>query len=315
MIHHLRTFLMERRAEWNLPTTGDWSFLFHNNYHPHSSNINLLWFHNATGFPRVITKLYREPAILKREFENLTRVYSSAPTWVPKPLHFGLQADFWALWMEGVPGFPFHPRSTKRVVAATIEMFASIHGALKRGTDPDRDRYTRVALEPLQTLTKFGESVSVRAGCAALAAQLSSAWIESLPVMPQHGDLVIENVLLLGDQAHVVDWETLGRIDLPFYDLLTFVYSLLSEEGDMPEAWDRSLVKEIPALIEQYAKPLGLSTADIPLLLPLTLANWFHLQWSDGHLGFAGRMYKIIEHCFEYPDLWHRAFVPSNGTN
>jgi hypothetical protein len=309
MIHHLQEFLMERRAEWNLPAAGEWSFLFHNNYHPNSSNINLLWFHKGTGFPRVVTKLYREPAILKREFGNLTRVHSSAPTWTPKPLHFGLQGDFWALWMEGVPGFSFRPRSAKRVVASAVEMLASIHGALKGGADPRLDRYARVALEPLQTVTQFGNSTSVGAGCARLAAQLSSQWIESLPVMPQHGDLVTENVLVHGDQAHVVDWETLGRIDLPFYDLFTFLFSLLNEEGDMPEAWDRALMNETPALIKQYAKRLGLLTADIPLLLPLALVNWFHLQWCDGHLKFAGRMYKVIEHHFEHPELWHRAFV------
>jgi hypothetical protein len=106
----------------------------------------------------------------------------------------------------------------------------------------------------------------------------------------------------------VVDWESFGKIDLPFYDLLTLLVSLLLEEGRRPEQWNVTLVKQIPALISAYARGLGVAVANVHLMLPLTLANWFHMQWSDGRKEFAEMMYKAIEHYFERPAVWENVF-------
>src|SRR2546423_1772691 len=100
MMSRWKAFLLESAKQWDLPKGGEWSFLFNNNYHPHCSNLNLLWFHDGGQFPRVVTKLFHEPEIPKREFENLTRAYACAPSWIPKPLHFGYEGEFWTLWME-----------------------------------------------------------------------------------------------------------------------------------------------------------------------------------------------------------------------
>src|ERR1700687_1152359 len=104
MIAKWKAFLRERAPEWNLPREGEWNFLFHNNYQPHYSNINLLWFHGRDKFPRAVTKVFRTPEIPKREFDNLSRAHGNGRDVVPRPLHFGQQEDFWTLWMEGVPG-------------------------------------------------------------------------------------------------------------------------------------------------------------------------------------------------------------------
>ena len=66
------------------------------------------------------------------------------------------------------------------------------------------------------------------------------------------------------------------------------------------------MTAQMPGLIAQYAGTLNLPTATVPLLLPLTLANWFHMQLSDGRAEFAARMYKQIQHYFEHPDIWNR---------
>ena len=104
MISQWRSFLEAKLDEWNLPANGHWNFLFVNNYGLLTSNIVLLWFHNEDKFPRVATKLCSEKRILKREFESLEQVHPCAPGLVPKPLDFGQQGGFWALWMEGAPG-------------------------------------------------------------------------------------------------------------------------------------------------------------------------------------------------------------------
>jgi len=318
MIGEWKVFLLERAAQWDLPRTGEWSCLFNNNYHSHYSNLNLLWFHNGGQFPRVVAKAFHEPQVPKQEFENLKQVYSRAPDWVPRPLHFGLQGKFWMLWMEGVPGLPFRARNQcpPAVMRSMIEMLGLMHGAVRNsGGRPDHDRYRRTVSEPLQTLAQFGAAASIRDGCAKVAARATVNWLDSQPVIPQHGDLFSGNVLSHRGRWYVIDWESFGAIDFPFYDLFTLLFSLLRAGGETPDQWDPSWVKQTPALIECYARVLGLSPADVPLLLPLTLANWFHLQWSDGRKEFTSRMYKTIQHYFEHLNLWEKVFLPQLGSS
>ena len=297
------------------PNGGEWSFLLHNNYQPHYSTLNLLWFHDGSEFPQVVTKLYRQPEVLQREFQNLTQAHACVPALVPKPLHFGQQQEFWTLWMEGVPGWRIHTEDqSPAMLRSMVDMVASMHGALRvREGRVDPDRYRRMVTEPLATLAQFGQAASVQAGCAALAARISADWVQALPIIPQHGDLFLSNVLSSRGQWRVVDWETFGVIDFPFYDVFTLLLSVLRAEGETPEQWQGPLVKQAPALTASYAQALGLSLADVPLFLPLTLANWFHLQWADGRKEFADRMYATIQHYFEHPEAWERSFLAAGS--
>jgi len=312
MIGQWKQFLLDQALEWGVPGTGEWSFLLHNNYQPHYSNLNLLWFHNGDQFPRVVTKVYREPRILEREFENLKQAFSRAPKWVPKPLYLGSQGGFWTLWMEGVPGLPFHAAHdyAPATLRSMVEMLISMHAGLRQPLEKsDGNRYRRSVLSPLEMLAQFEDSDLIREGCARIAAGATVDWINSLPMIPQHGDLFAGNLLRYRRKWHVIDWESFGAVDLPFYDLFTLLLSLLRAGGEFPEQWDRSLLRQVPALIECYARGLGLSSADVRLLLPLTLANWFHLQWSDGRHQFTVRMFATIRHYFENSDAWEAVFI------
>ena len=111
------------------------------------------------------------------------------------------------------------------------------------------------------------------------------------------------------DQWRIVDWESFGATDLPFYDLCTLLVSCFQAYGETPDQWDRSRANQTSGLVRQYAKRLNLSAGDIRLLLPLTLVNWFHLQWSDGRKEFTRRMYKTIQHYFEHTNVWERVFL------
>jgi hypothetical protein len=313
VIRQWKSFLLERAREWNLPTNGEWTFLFNNNYHPHCSNLNLLWFHNGGEFPTVVTKLFRDPELPKREFENLQQAYTYAPALVPQPLHFGLHGEFWSLWMRGVPGIRFRARKTYSLdtLRSLAEMVAVLHGGVSTSAAAaGPDRYRRIITEPLQTVAQFGDSAAIQTGCKELAAKSTVDWVTSLPVIPQHGDLFCSNVLSHHRRWCVVDWETYGTIDLPFYDLFTLLYSLLRAGGETMEQWDPALMKQVPNLVECYARRLGLPSGDAALLFPLTLVNWFHLQWSDGRKEFTDLMYKTLQHYFEHISLWQKVFLP-----
>jgi aminoglycoside phosphotransferase (APT) family kinase protein len=194
------------------------------------------------------------------------------------------------------------------------ELVASLHVRLRKSTGAGSpDRHRRAVVEPLQTLADFGPGDAVRAVCARLEAQCTTDWLDTLPVIPQHGDLFVGNVLSMQPSWYVIDWETFGAIDLPGYDLFTLVLSLLRSTGDTPERWDRSLVEQVPALIERYARELGLQPVDLPLLLPLSFANWFYLHWIDGRQEFTKAMFKMLEHYCGHTEMWEAVFVPADG--
>lgn len=311
MTGQCKAFLLANAAGWNMPATKDWSFLLYNNYHPHCTTINLLWFHDAGEFPQVVTKLFHAPELPMREFENLKRVYNSAPDWIPRPLHFGFCDPFWMLWMEGVPGSQFSPHHNHApaVLRSITHVIASLHRAVRGNAGGGEvNRHRLMVSAPLRTLAEFGSSAVVRSGCARVGEMASVEWLASLPVIPQHGDLFVSNVLSHRGKWRVIDWESFGAIDLPCYDLLTLMLSLLRDAGETPDLWKPALVKQMPGLVESYCKALDISGVDIGLLLSLTLANWFHLQWTDGRKKFADSMYRTIERYFEHQNSWEEVF-------
>jgi aminoglycoside phosphotransferase (APT) family kinase protein len=167
--------------------------------------------------------------------------------------------------------------------------------------------------DPLRLLADFGQSSIVRNGCSDLAERASPEWLASWPVIPQHGDFCVGNVLYLGEQWSIVDWETFGIVDLPFYDLFTLLFSLLRSGGATPDEWHSRLVQQIPEAVEYYARLTGLPTEGLSLLLPLSLANWFQVQWMYGRRAFLELMYQTLEHYFSNVDLWERIFLPESA--
>jgi hypothetical protein len=193
-----------------------------------------------------------------------------------------------------------------------VDMVIGIHKGVKVDAEAcDSTRYTRMVVKPLDALSQFGSSRSVHLGCKALAERISPGWISMLPKIPQHGDLFIDNVLHYQDQWHAVDWETFGAVDLPFYDLLTLVLSLMGAPGKDPASSSTRLEQQIPLLIARYGLALDVPDSWISNLLPLTLANWFYLHWLEGRKPIMEKMYKNINDYFEHTDLWHGWFTSS----
>jgi thiamine kinase-like enzyme len=214
--------------------------------------------------------------------------------------------------VEGVPGSVLTATEGygPRVLDPLVETVAALHQAVRRGPEAfDPSRYQQMAQAPLQAVAQFGSSTAVKAGCSQIAAAISPQWLNSLPVIPQHGDLYSGNILSHRGRFYVVDWESFGMIDLPFFDLLILLYSLLRDTGETPASWHPALMRQIPSSIRSYAQRLDLGSAELPLLLPLALANWFFLHLKDGHKAFTESMYRSIQEYFETPEPWQRAFL------
>jgi hypothetical protein len=312
MIEAWKQILTTKAAEWDLPGGGEWNFLFHNNYHPNISTINLLWFYRNESFPRVVTKLKRERDALALEFHNLKSVYSVAPRHVPRPIHLGDSGEFGMLWMGGVPGYCIPPggRDLAPNLAPSVDMLVSIQRALNRGIgQAAADRHARMVEAPVALALRQTESKAVRDGCLALLAAATPEWLAKLPVIPQHGDLYLDNVLRYQDQRHIIDWEDFGKVDLPFYDLLTLLHSSLSATAHKPEHWDPSVKQQIVPLLERYSRGVPAPSAAIRLLLPLTLANRLYYHCGEGRAAAAAIVSAGIEHYFEHTSYWQEVFI------
>jgi hypothetical protein len=311
MVNKLTARLVENSRSWGIPGAGPWRFWLYNNSHAHCTNMDVMWFQDSDEFPRVVTKLDSKPGILAREFENLSMVYSCAPDCVPRPLAFGPVDDFWALWMEGLPGLPFRRTTSAENLLPIVQMLVRLHSAVRQEPS-EPGRYRREVVDPIQAVAQFGDSAIVRAACDHLLRTVDEKWIQSLPVIPQHGDLCAGNVISFRGEPRVVDWETFGKVNLPFFDLFTFLVSLIAPDGVPPESPDPDLFELAPALIDAYAQGIGVD-ACTSNLLPLVLVNWFHLMWKDGRANFTARMYRLIEHVFRNPDFWQSLFLPATA--
>jgi aminoglycoside phosphotransferase (APT) family kinase protein len=275
-------------------------------------NIDLFWFHEGEPFPRVVTKLCRQEEVAQREFENLKQVHATAGNYVPRPLQYAPHGPFWGLWMSGVPGSRAQAgqNTSPAILRSMAGMVTDIHRSLRSGAGrANPDRFRRMVVEPLRALSAFGTSALVKEGCHLLESRVTETWLNALPVIPQHGDLYTGNLVANASRWYVVDWESYGAIDLPFYDFLTLMFSVLRMRGETPDKWDPLLVTQIPSYCRTYCDEVGMESSTLGMLLPLALVNWFHLQWSDGREQFSSRMYKTITNYFEHTGSWEKVFL------
>jgi hypothetical protein len=309
---------MEQAAGWNLPQDGPWRFLFHNNYHPHVSNIHLLWFHGKETAPCVVTKICREASVLTREFEGMQQVYREIPGLVPRPLYCGKQGGFWTLWMEGLRGsrFCLDTVYSPSVLCSIGQTVLKFHVGMRMPTSRyGADRHSRMVAEPLETLSRFGSAPAVIGGCQDLSREASPSWVGALPAIPQHGDFCFGNLFSDSRETRVLDFESFGLIDLPGVDLFTLLLSPLITASPAVELWPGEAKAQISRVIDSYARSIGLSATDLHLLFPLALANWLHVKLLDeGNRGFAEKLYRVANLCFENRRLWEDAIHPGNRT-
>ena len=312
MVNACKRYLLERAEEWGLPGNARWECLVYNNYHPHITNIVLMWFCGGEAYPRVVTKLFRSPSIPEREFHNLVQVSGLGLKSIPKPLHFGEHKAFWAVWIQGLPGYQLRPTaaSAPSSLSPIVERLTRFHEAVRqKPKEGGKERHERQISNPLRLVADFDNSRVVRQGCDAIAAAATPAWLNDIPIVPQHGDLYFGNLLAHAGEYYFLDWESYGIVDLPTYDLVTLLLSLLNETGDAPSRWEPSLRARIPGLVQAYARRIGISRADLGWLLPLAMVNWFALQYQDGREDFSKRMYRLIDEYFRNSEEWMKVFL------
>ena len=299
MIAEWKALLRRQSDEWGISNVDDWTFLVHNNYHPNNSGLNVFWFQRARH-PLVVMKACKEPDLPRQEFRNLKAAHASAPDFVPRPLGLHKQGVFWTLWMTGEPGTRL---TMKHVSEAAVQRLCDAlvaiqtRSVVRMPADRFRDSVC-VPLDELQSHPLLSES------CKELRAKCTERWLQSLPWLPQHGDLYGGNILVAGRSWRILDWESFGQIDLPLYDVLSFWLSLAN--GVPPPQWGEAFRRSASGIISRYCRACGVRLKDLGLLLPLLLANRAHQRYSAERNATA---LALLRDYFTRPGEWQDALT------
>lgn len=104
----------------------------------------------------------------------------------------------------------------------------------------------------------------------------------SLPDMPQHGDLVLNNVGVCGPKRIVLfDWEDFGVSSLPGLDLFTFELSLADDPAKLLEM-RRAEVLSVSEHKVAACRAIGMDLADFHALTPVYALVFRYLKRNYG---------------------------------
>jgi len=306
MIGEWKEQLETHGPEWGVPAGVEWRFLLHNNYQPHYSGMNVFWFRKGDRDPLVVAKVFPEPVLAQQEFENLQDAHACAPESVPRPLGLFNRGDYWTLWMSAVPG----SRLTANLLSDSgldqlAGFLARVQVGVARKRNAFRQRHETLVADPIDTAVEQCPALSE--ACNWIRARYTPDWLESLPSLAQHGDLCANNVLVDSrGRWHIVDWETLGMIDLPYFDLVTFLLSLNADAS--AGAWSTSLRSHARRLIDRYSQALLLKRSDLIFMMPLLLANWVHFQIQSERKSVRTAV-RALEDYLTQSDHWQQALL------
>ena len=130
----------------------------------------------------------------------------------------------------------------------------------------------------------------------------------ALPNLPQHGDLVLNNLALAQGELIVFDWEDFGRIQLPGLDLYTVLMSL-GLGGPEVRAHSAKANSVWRRLVQGGCPPLNISIDQLGAMKGVYLLAFRYLKRNYGP-DIGQRMDRLIA---EYAPTWDWAPAPSGA--
>lgn len=162
---------------------------------------------------------------LQAEYLSQVKSYSAFPEFVAKPVGY-YQVDIFDLFIcKGVSHFPVNPNDIKGM-GDLFDKLKCYFESARSGLIPDEKNERNISL--LENVVKNDE-VSERRDCI-------KKWLcgdklkvlENLDEVSQHGDFSINNIGLTQQKKLVIfDWEDMGKVYLPGFDLFTLAISIL----------------------------------------------------------------------------------------
>lgn len=263
MIPQLKKLLREREV---VKSAGVFSFIkLHNGYAYRNPKVSFIAFDGAKPF--LFLKTVRKPKdseVIRHAHDRLERAYAwvgqaKLPVRMPIPKW---SADVGSVVVSAetiVHGHPLRPSDKK----GCAEAFRLLEAWTKAGMRNEHDAIeSRPLVARVVDEMRFGDPVLREEVFRSFEEALDTAGGDSVRIsrIPSHGDCTPGNLVL--DRAEglgLIDWDRFGDIEVPLFDLLTFVQRL-ARDASNPFVSYRSE-------IDRHVKNIGCDMRVIPLLL------------------------------------------------
>ncbi|CAN5730846.1 hypothetical protein BH11PSE8_BH11PSE8_06340 [soil metagenome] len=218
---------------------------------------------------------------LRGQYDAYCRASQAHPALVPRPLGF-VARDGWTIMVsEGVHHTPVHAADFRRerrgggaLMDDALAFFAA--GQQRDGAPGPALCHQELfaALEQHFAPTPY---VDLAARCLRGARALRA---DSLGRVPQHGDLVINNLAYSEGRLIVFDWEDYGKVELPGFDLFTLSLSMLSGDAGAIRAMTdpNTPDKRLLDFLQRACALQGLRVDLYRRLIPLYLLVFLYLK-------------------------------------
>ena len=283
--------------------------LAYNNFDRTTSSVLLSIFSSDGTEPAVVAKLCAKVEHLAREFENLRAVRRAVPEVAPLPLFLDRVGGYGVLGMKAVHGGGVSGWAECRDrLPAVVDLLVRVHGAL-REMDGREDGLRRSVEDALQCLAGHKQDLRTWAAAARVSEEVMAAVEKGrLPLIPQHGDFYLRNILFRGREVFVIDWEDFGEVCVPGYDLFSLFLDFFvpwKAGGTDRFFGDARLAEVLRTATRAYFKALEVPLDLAGALLGFTVIRRFTYSEQMGRSA-SGRLRQRVQGYFENGERFAR---------
>lgn len=262
MIEYLEKLIIGNWLDWvgnEKPAKLDW-LKIHAGEGWRSKKVGFFVFNNKK--PVIFVKTVRQEEdnkLIEENFACLKKIYEVDKQSVPQPLYLGDCQGLKFSLETAIIGRQFHSCKKEADLNSFLSWFYDFQKSMKQeksiSLNNELERLANRFIDLYQPVEETKDLINK------LAKELKTD-VDNLilPAIIQHGDLTPDNVLNDGGQIKVIDWDHFGKIDLPLFDLLTFL-----------QRWSGSrdvyFVSKYLKIIEAYLQEFGIKRQALKALV------------------------------------------------
>ena len=283
---------LARQADINLENHR-WGFFARGKYD--SNKVTFYLFGDSARVPEIVVMMARSPKFNSR-LENAHRILSflEQKTYVgrdtfPKPLFFGYHNDLAVFGQQAVDGDPFRARTRGRIdcpyFGAALDWVGDLGAASARRLESDFPTVRNALCDLFERFNRLYRLSGEEGRFLERQIDTLARSRTPLPVVLQHGDPGIWNVLVRDGGVTVLDWEAGERAGMPLWDLFYLARSYgswmfrLRGNHDSLESAKHNFFRLSPfnrfleEVVSLYCERVGLGRE---LARPLYYVCWMH---------------------------------------
>jgi hypothetical protein len=209
-------------------------YLIYNNFDPTAGSMIIFIFERESRFPTLVLKLSKEWETIKKEYQNMKKLYDKIDLFIPEPLFFQQMASVGVLGMKAISGKPVKNLENRfDLIDLVLKKMITLHETCLLGK-LRKDSLIRSIDEALQSVYNIDDGLRIyRFYQKKTESLLNNFNVGDLPKIPQHGDFYANNILFQSNKLFLLDWEDFGETVVPAYDFYCFFLNLYGNKRNV----------------------------------------------------------------------------------